>query len=63
MSEDLDKGKSIVENIFEGKMFIRSVTTPLVQIFCIIILNFQVFVKRIIDADDNSRIGKMMGKS
>ena len=39
--------------ILMGEMFIRRLSTTLLQIFCKIILNSEVIVKIIIDPDDN----------
>ena len=50
------KGKSIVTKIFDGEMFISILQTTLLQIFCKIILNFQVIFKSIKDPEGlNSR--------
>ena len=37
----------------DGKIFIRTLTTTLLQIFCKIILNSEVIVKSILNPDDN----------
>ena len=46
-------GISILGKRFEGEMFIRTIPTTLLQIFCKIILDFQVNFISIIYPDDN----------
>ena len=42
-----------MRKIFHREMSIRILSTTLLQIFCVIILNFIVIVKSIIDPDNN----------
>ena len=39
--------------MFEGEMLVRILPTTLLQLFCKIILNFQVIVKSILNPDNN----------
>ena len=45
--------KAYLCKMFEGELFIRSISTTPLQIVCKIILNFQVIVKSIRDQDGN----------
>ena len=57
VSEYIDKSIDRME--FDREMFIRKLSTPLLQILCKTILNFQVLVKGMIDPDDIFRSSGM----
>ena len=50
---DKFSSESLVWKMFEGEMLIITLSTTLLEIFCKIILNFQVIVKSFTDPKDN----------
>ena len=51
--DEIFRGRSKVERIFEGEMFMRKLLIILPQIFSKIVLNFKLIFKNIIGPDDN----------
>ena len=51
--DEIFRGKSKVQKIFEGELFMRTLKITLLQIFSKIILNFRLIAKGIIGPDDN----------
>ena len=54
--------KSMVGEIFEREMLIRTLLTTLLQIFCQTILNAEFIIKSILDPDDNIWRNSVTGK-
>ena len=50
---DIFQSKAFFVKMFEGDMIIRTIPVSVLQIFCKIIVNFEVFIKGIISSDDN----------